>query len=113
MSFSRNPNNFLHIKPVLDAAKLAGGATLSLRSKKEAFYWRAQAYHYRKLLSANGATPYDNMIIRIAEGEVTIDFHTINTTITTPTGELITTEGPQSADPFEDEALKFRKLLDD
>lgn len=83
MPLSSNTASFAHIGPVLDAALAAGGGRYRLATKSQAIRWRAEAYHYRKLLEKEARarliipglpvrTPYDTMLLTIEGSTVVI-----------------------------------------
>ena len=70
MSMSKNPNNYRHIKPILDAAVINNGGRCKFPSKREAIRFRLEAYQYRKILAEGGPTQYDDLVLTLSDNHV-------------------------------------------
>ncbi len=86
MPHSPNIHAYGDIDEQLATLLAGGGGTVEFDTRPQAFVWRARAYKYRALLRDQQrnpevpnyvpTTPYDKMIISLAEGEskVTVKF---------------------------------------
>jgi hypothetical protein len=104
MSLSKNPNAYIHTKPILDAAVEHGGGTYTLRNHKEALMWRAHANAYRSIISESGPTNYDGLQITIDDYKVVFVLRKVNGTFTTEDGTVLDIE--QKAPEPDDSLLK-------
>jgi hypothetical protein len=106
---SENINTYSDVKPILDAALKSNGGVYRLASFNDAIRWRQRAYKFRLLVQrratremniagAEGSTPYDTMILRIAgtRPEVIIEFQA-------PRGEFVPNEEPATPSTVLDE----------
>lgn len=113
MGLPRNPNQYLDIRPVLDAAVANGGGTYALATAAEAVRWRQRAYGYRKLLweEAGGiGTPYDKLVIKLPTGSriCTLTFNSTGV-FSAPNGQVKVLD--LAPDGLEEMARDFAKKL--
>lgn len=113
MPMSKSPRDFPHIKEILDEAVARGGVRFTLNSDKQAWRWRAQAYHFRKLVQREAQeqaglmgttmpTPYDGMFIQLSGATCIIQFHQAALIgLTTLDGKPIT-EKTKAREPADD-----------
>jgi hypothetical protein len=107
MSLSKNPNAYIHVKPILDLAVDRGGGTYTLITNTEAIKWRAHANAYRKIISQGGPTNYDGLELLIDENKVVILVRAIKGQFTTQDGTIIDIK--QDVPLSDDELLKSAK----
>ena len=89
MSLSSNVGMYADVKLVLDAAVAKDGGEYKLVSKSAATKWRQRAYQLRKLMSKEGGTPYDRLILTIHPDDPTI----ICILVRRPEGEFVGVDG--------------------
>ena len=126
MGMSRNPNTYLDVKRVFDAALAHGAARFRLPTPGKAQHFMQRAYRYRKLLfeleqekfshipGYVASTPYDNLVLKKDKGsnEVLVWERRADE------GELLTEDGkPLQPQPetglSEDEAEMARRVATD
>lgn len=102
MSLSKNPNAYIHTKPILDAAVEHGGGTYTLRNAKEALAWRAHANAYRSIISQTGPTNYDGLQITVDDYKVIFTLRKVGGTFVTEDGTVleIAKQAPEPDDPL-------------
>ena len=89
MSLSNSVGMYADVKLVLDAAVAKGGGEYKLVSKSAATKWRQRAYQLRKLMSKDGETPYDRLVLTLHSDDPTI----VCILTRRPEGEFIGVDG--------------------
>jgi hypothetical protein len=107
MSLSKNPNAYLHTKPILDAAVMSGGGTYTLLTHKDALRWRAMANAYRLIISKDGPTNYDALELTVDNNKVIFRTRAVLGQFTTEDGTVI--EIDRKAPEPKDELLEIVK----
>lgn len=115
MSMSKNPNAYIHVKPVLDAALENGGGVYTLLNKTAAITWRAQAHAYRRIIGETGPTIYDGLLLSIDNNRIIIKIVKIVGKFHDPDGKLIiiSEKPPEPKDELLDIAKELALELDE
>jgi hypothetical protein len=114
MSLSKNPNSYLHIKPVLDIAVENGGGIYTLESHTAALKWRAQAHAYRSIIGKTGPTNYDLLILSVDDNKIIIKVAKVSGEFRNPLGDVVelSKKPPDPEDKLLDIARELAASID-